>query len=150
MGRYAWCCFSCYGAFNTITFRWTGISSSQSHFLYYVYCYPGDLGFPGSYTSMDDPESEPGCSTQCHSGTGTGNDHSEKNCESLLFNCWKKNRQEDRKQNEHLDNLFTKLQLDVNFFSQDLKELTNSSGNSKSDFQHIYLELLERQRQLLY
>ncbi len=57
--------------------------------------------------------------------------------------------QEDRKRNEHLDNLFTKLQLDVNFFSQDLKELTNSSGNSKSDFQHIYLELLERQRQLL-
>jgi len=57
--------------------------------------------------------------------------------------------QEDRKQNEHLDNLFTKLQLDVNFFQQDLKELANSAGNSKSDFQQIYLELLERQRELL-
>lgn len=55
----------------------------------------------------------------------------------------------DRKQNEHLDNLFSRLQLDLNFLQQDLKELNKATGNSFVDFKHIYLEVLERQRQLL-
>jgi CPA1 family monovalent cation:H+ antiporter len=55
----------------------------------------------------------------------------------------------ERKQNEHLNNLFSRLQLDLDFLQQDLKKLSNASGNSFVDFQHIYLELLERQRQLL-
>ena len=54
-----------------------------------------------------------------------------------------------RKQNEHLDNLFTRLQLDLNFFQRDLKEVANAAGNSLVDYQRIYLELLERQRKLL-
>ena len=53
------------------------------------------------------------------------------------------------KQNEHLKNVFARLQLDMNFFQQDLKELANSTDNSLIDFRRIYLELLERQRQLL-
>lgn len=57
--------------------------------------------------------------------------------------------QKDRKQNEHLDNLFARLQLDINFFQQDLKELANSTDNTLVNFQRIYLELLERQRQKL-
>lgn len=56
---------------------------------------------------------------------------------------------QERKQNEHLNNLFARLQLDLNFFGQDLKKLTNSTGNSIASFQRIYLELLERQRKLL-
>lgn len=54
-----------------------------------------------------------------------------------------------RKQNEHLDNLFSRLQLDLNFFQQDLKELSNSTGNSLVDFHRIYLDLLDGQRKLL-
>ena len=54
-----------------------------------------------------------------------------------------------RKLNEHLDNLMSRLQLDLNFLQQDLSELNNATGNSFVDFKHIYLETLERQRQLL-
>ena len=57
--------------------------------------------------------------------------------------------EDDRKQNEHLDNLFERLQLDMNFFKQDIKEVTTSTDNNLISFQRIYLELLERQRQLL-
>jgi CPA1 family monovalent cation:H+ antiporter len=55
----------------------------------------------------------------------------------------------ERKQNEHLNNLFSRLQLDLDFLQQDFKQLRSASGNSLVDFQRIYLELLERQRQLL-
>ena len=54
-----------------------------------------------------------------------------------------------RKQNEHLNNLFARLQLEMDFFQQDLKELANSTDNNLINFQRIYLELLERQRHLL-
>ena len=53
------------------------------------------------------------------------------------------------KENEHLKNVFARLQLDMNFFQQDLKELASSTDNSIISFRRIYLELLERQRQLL-
>ncbi len=56
---------------------------------------------------------------------------------------------EKRKQNEHLDNLFSRLQLDLNFFQQDVKQLTNTKDNTLISFQGIYLELLEGQRKLL-
>jgi Na+/H+ antiporter len=56
---------------------------------------------------------------------------------------------EERKHNEHLNNLFARLQLDLNFFQQDIKELANASDNSLISFQIIYLELLEHQRKLL-
>lgn len=55
----------------------------------------------------------------------------------------------ERKQNEHLNNLFSRLQLDLDFLQQDLNKPKNPTGNSLVDFQRIYLELLERQRQLL-
>ena len=55
----------------------------------------------------------------------------------------------ERKQNEHLNILFSRLQTEVNFFQQDLKELANSTDNTLTNFQRIYLELLERQRQML-
>ena len=55
----------------------------------------------------------------------------------------------ERTRNEHLDNLFSRLQLDLNFLQKDLNELNKATGNSFVDFKHIYLETLERQRQLL-
>jgi len=55
----------------------------------------------------------------------------------------------ERKQNEHLNILSSRLQTELNFFQQDLKELANSTDNTLIRFQRIYLELLERQRQML-
>ncbi len=57
--------------------------------------------------------------------------------------------QEHQNHNEHLSNLSARLQLDLNFFQQDIKELSRATGNSLVEFQGIYLELLERQRKLL-
>lgn len=56
---------------------------------------------------------------------------------------------EERKQNLHLDNLFSRLQLDMDFFKQDIKEIINSPDNTVASFRRIYLELLERQREML-
>ena len=55
----------------------------------------------------------------------------------------------ERQQNEHLKNLFARLQLDLNFFQQDVKKLVNHSDNKLNHFQTIYLEILERQREIL-
>lgn len=53
-----------------------------------------------------------------------------------------------REQNEHLNNLFERLQLDLNFFDRELND-TNPEGNTLKNFQPIYLEMLEQQRKLL-
>jgi NhaP-type Na+/H+ and K+/H+ antiporter len=55
----------------------------------------------------------------------------------------------ERKLNEHLNILSSRLQTQVNFFQQDLKELSNSTDNTLIKFQRIYLELLEGQRHML-
>lgn len=57
---------------------------------------------------------------------------------------------EERERNEHLNNLFARLQLDLNFFQQDLEELSKATDNTLTSFQRIYLEMLERQRRWLY
>ncbi len=57
---------------------------------------------------------------------------------------------EERARNEHLNNLFARLQLDLNFFRQDLGELSKTTENTLISFQRIYLEMLERQRRWLY
>ena len=56
---------------------------------------------------------------------------------------------DERKQNEHLNNLFARMQLDMNFFQQDIKEIVNTPDNNVASFRRIYLELLERQREML-
>ena len=56
---------------------------------------------------------------------------------------------DERKQNQHLNNLFERLHLDLKFFQQDLKESSNATGNTLSDYRRIYLELLDTQRKLL-
>lgn len=55
----------------------------------------------------------------------------------------------ERKQNEHLKVLYSRLQTDLNFYQQDLTELANSKDNTLISYQRIYLELLERQREML-
>jgi Na+/H+ antiporter len=56
----------------------------------------------------------------------------------------------DPVQNEYLDNLLAKLKIELNFFQQDFETLNNPAGNILSGFQHIYLDLLEEQRKMLY
>jgi CPA1 family monovalent cation:H+ antiporter len=55
----------------------------------------------------------------------------------------------ERVQNEYLNILFAKLQIDLNFFQGDFEELDNTPENALSGYQRIYLELLEQQRKLL-
>jgi NhaP-type Na+/H+ and K+/H+ antiporter len=53
-------------------------------------------------------------------------------------------------QNEHLHNLRSRLEIELNFFRQDIEGLNPEGDNSFWKFLQIYLELLEEQRKLLY
>ena len=56
---------------------------------------------------------------------------------------------ESREQNEHLNNLFERLNLDLSFFEKELSETETNDENSLKSFPPIYLEMLEHQRKLL-
>lgn len=56
---------------------------------------------------------------------------------------------EERLRNEHVNILFEKLKIDMNFFSQKIEEINTSDGNSLKNYQSIYLELLQHQRSFL-
>lgn len=53
---------------------------------------------------------------------------------------------QERAQNERLNNLFTRLEIELNFFNRKLGDGTESKDNSLDGFQTIYLEMLESQR----
>jgi CPA1 family monovalent cation:H+ antiporter len=55
----------------------------------------------------------------------------------------------ERTRNEHLNNLFSKLETDLKFFDRELEESNLAWQNSLKGYQSIYLELLERRRELL-
>jgi CPA1 family monovalent cation:H+ antiporter len=55
----------------------------------------------------------------------------------------------ERARNEHLDNLFSKLEIDLRFFDRELEESNLARQNSLKSYQSIYLEVLERRRELL-
>ena len=55
----------------------------------------------------------------------------------------------ERSRNEHLDNLFSKLEIDLRFFARELEESNLARQNSLKSYQSIYLEVLERRRELL-
>jgi CPA1 family monovalent cation:H+ antiporter len=55
----------------------------------------------------------------------------------------------ERAQNEHLDNLFSKLETDLRFFDRQLEESNFVWRNSLQGYQSIYLEVLEQRRNLL-
>lgn len=52
-------------------------------------------------------------------------------------------------ENKHLDNLLERLQIDLDFFRRNAEENNQNGSNALSKFQRIYLELLERQRNML-
>lgn len=56
---------------------------------------------------------------------------------------------EERMRNEHLDNLFSKLEIELKFFARELEESNFAWQNSLKGYQSIYLEMLERRRDLL-
>jgi CPA1 family monovalent cation:H+ antiporter len=56
---------------------------------------------------------------------------------------------EERTQNEHLDNLFARLQIELKSLDKELKESNDTRENTSTIYSSVYLELLERQRQLL-
>ncbi|MBC1222465.1 Na+/H+ antiporter [Nostoc sp. UCD121] len=55
----------------------------------------------------------------------------------------------ERARNEHLDNLFSKLEINLKFFDRQLEESNFAWQNSLKGYQSIYLEVLERRRELL-
>ncbi|MEH2279523.1 MAG: Na+/H+ antiporter [Nostoc sp.] len=55
----------------------------------------------------------------------------------------------ERARNEHLDNLFSKLEIDLKFFDRELSESNLAWQNSLKGYQSIYLEVLEGRRELL-
>lgn len=55
----------------------------------------------------------------------------------------------ERSRNEHLDNLFSKLEIDLKFFDRQLAESNFAWQNSLTGYQSIYLKVLERRRELL-
>lgn len=56
---------------------------------------------------------------------------------------------QERFSNEHVNLLFEKLKIDLNFYNQEFEERTNTRGNSMKSYQDIYLVLLQHQRELL-
>jgi monovalent cation/hydrogen antiporter len=55
----------------------------------------------------------------------------------------------ERERNEHLDNLFARLEIDLQFLDRELAEPSEMEASSSKSFQSIYLEVLEQQRLLL-
>ncbi len=51
--------------------------------------------------------------------------------------------------NEYLNSLFARFETDLDIFKQQLEGTINTNENSMRDFQNIYLEMLENQRELL-
>ena len=51
--------------------------------------------------------------------------------------------------NEHLNNLRARLQIDLTLFNQELEGIGEARESSFTNYQDIYLELLEQQRRLL-
>ncbi|MCU7549690.1 Na+/H+ antiporter [Chitinophagaceae bacterium LB-8] len=56
---------------------------------------------------------------------------------------------QERMHNEHLNNLFARMQIDLNFFQQNIEALNYTTENPLTSYQRVYLELLDQQRRLL-
>jgi monovalent cation/hydrogen antiporter len=55
----------------------------------------------------------------------------------------------DWSKNEHLDNLHSRLQIDLKFLSLEIENEGNSNESSRAEHQRVYLGLLDHQRKLL-
>jgi monovalent cation/hydrogen antiporter len=56
---------------------------------------------------------------------------------------------EERVENEYLENLFRRLQIDLKSLDQEFEESNGTEEDSSKKYRSIYLELLEHQRQVL-
>jgi len=56
---------------------------------------------------------------------------------------------EDARSNEHLNNLHARLKIDFAFLNREVEEIQSAKDNSLTNFQRIYLEMLEHQRKML-
>lgn len=56
------------------------------------------------------------------------------------------NYDQERERNEHLANLQARLQTDLKYYNEELKETNRENESSLKTFQNIYLEMLETQR----
>lgn len=55
----------------------------------------------------------------------------------------------DKGENERLDNLLVKLEIDIKHFEKEVEGL-NGAENGLTNYHHIYLDILEEQRRLLH
>ncbi len=56
---------------------------------------------------------------------------------------------EDAQSNQHLNNLHARLKIDFAFLNREVSEIQHTKDNSLTNFQRIYLEMLEHQRKML-
>jgi len=56
---------------------------------------------------------------------------------------------EDARSNEHLNNLHARLKIDFAFLNREVEEIQSAKDNALTNFQRIYLEMLEHQRKML-
>jgi Na+/H+ antiporter len=56
---------------------------------------------------------------------------------------------EDARVNEHVSNLQARLKIDLLFFDREIEEIKSAKENSLTNYQRIYLELLDQQRRIL-
>jgi CPA1 family monovalent cation:H+ antiporter len=54
-----------------------------------------------------------------------------------------------RSKNEHINNLYTRLKLELNHFNREVEDVSGETEGNLKDYQLLYLEILERQRKLL-
>ncbi len=52
-------------------------------------------------------------------------------------------------QNEHLDNLYERLKIDMKFLNLELENTDNANERSRENFHRVYLKILDHQRKLL-
>lgn len=55
----------------------------------------------------------------------------------------------DRFDNEHLNNLYTRMKLDLDHFTGIVNHSANTNGSSLKEYEELYLEVLDYQRSLL-
>lgn len=55
----------------------------------------------------------------------------------------------EKRQDERLNNLLAKLEIDIKHFEREIGGLNNETENGLINYQHIYLDVLEEQRRLL-
>jgi hypothetical protein len=119
------------------------LSISQPDSLYYFYCDPCHFGLPGIEAAVAYQAGKPEDRFTVIPAQKQEMIIQKKIAHrSLLYLREKYGNNMVR--NEHLDNLLDRLEIDLNFFQQDPEEIKSSDGNTLSNYQRIYLDLLDQ------